>query len=267
VSYAPGIVDPETKDRALQTLTRVPPFRSPGARRRALAAWRGVRRGRRRLFEGLGSERYSRPGILGLDRHLPDRGFFVEAGAHDGYIGSNTYYVARFRGWSGVLIEPIPALYECCVSERSESKVFNCALVRSGFGRDEVVMRYGGPQSVVKGAWEWAAANEAPSQLEWSQQGCAHGWEARYEVGVPARTLTSVLDEADAPATIDLLSLDVEGYELEVLKGLDFARYTPTLIVLEFFEGLPGRDELGRLLADYDEIDRLSPSDLLFRRK
>jgi FkbM family methyltransferase len=261
------MVGPEAKDRALRTLTRIPPFRSPNARRRVVAAWRGVRRSRRRLFERLGSERYSRPGVPGLDRHLPARGFFVEAGAHDGYTGSNTYYLARFRGWSGVLIEPIPALYERCVIERSGSKVFNCALVSSEFDRDEVVMRYGGPQSVVKGAWEWADAYEAPSQLEWSQRGCAHGWEDPYDVGVPARTLTSVLEEAGAPARIDLLSLDVEGYELEVLKGLDFARYTPTLILLEFFEGLADRGELDSLLAGYEEIDRLSPSDLLFRRK
>lgn len=46
-----------------------------------------------------------------LARHLPEHGgFFVEAGANDGYTQSNTYWLERFCGWEGILIEPIPAL-------------------------------------------------------------------------------------------------------------------------------------------------------------
>src|SRR6266516_1818539 len=68
---------------------------------------------RRALFERFGSARYSRVAIHGLDRmlerHLPRRpGTFVEAGAYDGVFQSNTYYLERFWGWSGVLIEPLP---------------------------------------------------------------------------------------------------------------------------------------------------------------
>ena len=33
---------------------------------------------------------------------------------------------------------------------------------------------------------------------------------------------------------IDFLSIDVEGYEIEVLQGLDFNKYKPKLVVLEF---------------------------------
>ena len=48
-------------------------------------------------------------------RHLTRRGgVFVEAGANDGYAQSNTYYFERMRGWSGVLIEPVPELAHHC---------------------------------------------------------------------------------------------------------------------------------------------------------
>ncbi|HEV2762913.1 MAG TPA: hypothetical protein VGV38_07960, partial [Pyrinomonadaceae bacterium] len=54
-----------------------------------------LERERRRVFETLGLPRYSRPGRDDLDRklapYLPARGFFVEAGALDGYTASNTY--------------------------------------------------------------------------------------------------------------------------------------------------------------------------------
>jgi len=51
-------------------------------------------------------------------------------------------------------------------------------------------------------------------------------------VMVPARTLTSILDEV-AMSPIDLLSLDVEGFEIEVLKGLDFVKHKPRYILVE----------------------------------
>jgi hypothetical protein len=52
-------------------------------------------------------------------------------------------------------------------------------------------------------------------------------------VTVSVRTLTEVLREAGAPAEFDLLSLDVEGYEPEVLRGLDFKEFRPRVLCIE----------------------------------
>jgi FkbM family methyltransferase len=51
-------------------------------------------------------------------------------------------------------------------------------------------------------------------------------------VKVPARTLTDILDKCSVKS-IDLLSVDVDGFELQVLEGLDFFRYRPYYIVIE----------------------------------
>ena len=53
-----------------------------------------------------------------------------------------------------------------------------------------------------------------------------------FHENIPTRTLTSILDETQ-PKEIDLFSLDVEGYELNVLEGLDFEKYKPKIIVVE----------------------------------
>ena len=50
----------------------------------------------------------------------------------------------------------------------------------------------------------------------------APGAQAAYVIVVPTRTLDSILEEAEAPAPIDLLSIDVEGHEVEVLQRLRF---------------------------------------------
>ena len=52
-------------------------------------------------------------------------------------------------------------------------------------------------------------------------------------IDVPVRTLDEILNEAHAPRAFDLLSVDVEGHELDVLRGFDFGRWRPRLILLE----------------------------------
>uniref|UniRef100_A0A6C0E6T5 Methyltransferase FkbM domain-containing protein n=1 Tax=viral metagenome TaxID=1070528 RepID=A0A6C0E6T5_9ZZZZ len=54
-------------------------------------------------------------------------------------------------------------------------------------------------------------------------------------VSVPANTLTSILDRVAGIETIDLLSLDTEGYELDILKGLDLTRYRPRYMLIEVY--------------------------------
>jgi hypothetical protein len=89
----------------------------------------------------------------------------------------------------------------------------------------------------------------------------------RHSYGALARTLTSLLDEVDAPLAFDLLSLDVEGNELAVLQGLDLQRYKPEWILVETRE-----PEIAEYLSmsGYQVHSRLTDynaySDLLFAR-
>ncbi len=52
-------------------------------------------------------------------------------------------------------------------------------------------------------------------------------------IEVPVRTLDDILDEANAPAPIDFLSIDVESHEIEVLNGVTLTRWQPRLILIE----------------------------------
>lgn len=183
--------------------------------------------------------RSPRPALNGLDRKLERYlnfrgGFFIEAGANDGYSQSNTYYLEKKLGWRGVLVEGIPELFDLCRQQRPGSKVYNCALVSQDFNGPTITMHYAGLMSMVDGALK-----SEPLQVSHLRTGMEiQRIEKSYSVEVPARTLEAVLDDVPDLPQIDFLSLDVEGHELSVLDGLNLSKYRPIYILVEarFFE-------------------------------
>jgi FkbM family methyltransferase len=228
---------------------------------------RFLSRARRLGFERFGSARYSRPALFELDRklegYLPQReGFFVEAGAFDGYLQSNTYYFERIKGWTGLLVEPVPEFYEACRRERARSRVFNCALVSPDREGEMVRLTVGNLMSLVHGAQGSTQADRVHVET-----GTRGGREPNYDIEVQGRTLSALIDEAAAPE-IDLLVLDVEGYEPEALAGLDLNRHAPRFLLVEMLEAGRTRSRIEGLMGErYEFVDQLSPHDHLYRRR
>lgn len=236
-------------------------------RKQILLLSRRIKRYRRHLAERMGSNRYSQPALYQIDRRLAEifgcrPGFFVEAGANDGFRQSNTYYLERFCGWSGVLVEPIPELYERCRRERPRSKVVHSALVADA-SIESIPMAFADLMSVVAGT-------KGEHESRWLAHGLSRVGvvvEPSYQVCVPAKTLTAVLDEVTAPTDPDLLSVDVEGYEVEVLRGLDLERYAFRCILVEIADGAHA-DAIDEILASsYEKRQMLSHHDALYRRR
>ncbi len=220
---------------------------------------------RRYFFEFLGSERYSRPYRRGvgkiIEKYLSQNGFFIEVGANNGFSESNTYYLERFRNWKGVLIEPIPHLYQECVKERPNSQVFNCALVSPDYPEPEIEMMYGHLMSLVKGAFDDDDIEAERVAIAGRKLGFTP-----YKIKVPARTLTSILDEANTPK-IDFFSLDVEGFELNALQGLDFDKYLPEYMLIECLNE-ESFQEIESYIGDrYNLFEKASQVDYLFKSR
>lgn len=205
---------------------------------------------RRRLYESFGSFKYSKMALSDLDDKLAPflnfkGGVFIEAGANDGVSQSNTYYLEKARGWRGVLVEPVPRLFEKCKNNRKKSVVYNCALVSPEEEGDIVNICESGDRGLL------SKISENNNRLD------------GVVTAVCGRTLTSVLSEVRLER-IDFFSLDVEGYELSVLKGFDFSKVTPRFILVETAQ-VENVDQC--LRHDYDRIAQLTFHDYMYQLK
>ncbi len=157
-----------------------------------------------------------------------ENGFFIEAGANDGISQSNTLYFEKYKNWQGILIEAIPELADKCRVNRSKSVVENYALVPFDYGQDYIKVYYCNLMSFVDGAMKSEEEKKVQLKAGCQVQNINHS----YEINVPATTLTAIIDKYGVE-NIDLFSLDVEGFELDVLQGIDFDKYQPKFMLIE----------------------------------
>jgi FkbM family methyltransferase len=188
-------------------------------------------------------------------------GFFLEAGANDGLLFSNTAYLERYLGWSGILVEAIPHKFVECVRNRPGSIVEHCALVPPGFKADFVEMRYEDLMSFAPGLADIDAVEQVDRGKRFLLGSERRLSDCRFLA--PAMTLAGILHKHGVEK-IDFMVLDVEGAELEALRGLDFSSCRVDRILIE------ARDApaVAEFLAAYGFGDgrRLTDLDYLFTR-
>lgn len=148
--------------------------------------------------------------------------FFVDIGAYDGVTDSNTYYF-ELTGWKGLCIEPHPHYFPICAKNRPNSKCLNLAAWDEDGESTEFYATMPGAASRI-GQLE---------ELEKTLKLYPH-----IKIGDPIRVLTRTLDtiflETGVPKNFELLSVDVEGTEMSVLRGLTLRDYLPRIVIVEY---------------------------------
>ena len=185
-------------------------------------------------------------------------GFFIEYGAGNGILNSNTYLMEKEFGWNGILSEPANVYYPQLENNR------NCFI----------------DQNCV-----WSSSNkeltliEAPKQID-------SGMSSIYEFAFDDRfskirskgkkhkvnsiTLEELLKKYNAPNIIDYISIDTEGSEYETLKNFNFKKYTFRFITCEHMYVKKKRDDIFKLLNSngYERIcENLSGQDDWYIKK
>jgi FkbM family methyltransferase len=193
---------------------------------------------------------------------LPHKnGYYIEIGANDGISQSNSLYFERKKNWSGVLVEPDKENYHLLTKNRKKSnKFFNTACVSFDFKESFIEFIYSNLMSVtVNDKSDFDKVNtHALSGMDFLAKD-----EMIKTYIVPAMNLESILEKADAPSLIDFFSLDVEGHELDVLKGLSHIKYRFKYILIETSEFAIISSYLNN--ARYHFMEKLSHHDYLFK--
>lgn len=140
-------------------------------------------------------------------------GFFVEIGANHPQKGSQSWGLEQ-NGWQGILVEPQPELAIELRNSR-KAKVFEVACSSPENADRRLPFYVAGPLSSL------------------NRDRMAPGAKPEAVLEVPTMTLDEILIAANAPRHFDFLSIDVEGHELEVLRGFDCQRWEPRLVLLE----------------------------------
>ncbi len=171
------------------------------------------------------------------------QGFFVEVGAYDGVVFSNTYFLEAL-GWRGILVEPNSTVVDCCARARPFSRTVHAALSDTPGGAMELFVVEG-----ERGLDALSYVGNPQAQLDRVKRS---GGRVRTTT-VPRMTLDEVLGEE--VTHLDVVSIDVEGHELSVLAGFDIDRFRPDVMVIE--DNTHGRDRgVPQLLASHGYVER-----------
>jgi FkbM family methyltransferase len=153
---------------------------------------------------------------------VPEVRFFIDIGANDGISGSNSFYFA-LRGASGVCFEP--------TSEPFRKLQSLYALRRDVVCRKIAVSDRDGETEIVAADYY----SFLPETEDSAHSSVSKAWPlvTPKPEGVILKTFSHAIADVQVPATVDLLSLDVEGHELNVLSSIPFDEYRFRCIVVE----------------------------------
>ena len=152
-------------------------------------------------------------------------GFFVDVGSGPGTIGSNTKALEEL-GWTGICVDPFPSQMEdrTCRMEKE--------VVSSSSGQIVKFHTHAGLGGIADTLGKWKEEAEKSPVVE-----------------LKTITLGELLSRDQAPSFIHFLSVDIEGGELEALKGIPFDKYRFGSMAIEHNEEEPKRTDILKFLA------------------
>jgi len=147
--------------------------------------------------------------ILPLFSEPQQRPVFLEVGGYDGIHESNTLFLQRCLGWSGLMIEASPQKFDELVANRPGVAALHSALSERCEPNSSI--RFGG-----------TGTSSAILSDRRSRSG----------IEVPCAPLRHLLDALNVPH-ISFMSVDVEGAEAEVVRSIDWSRQSVAVMVVE----------------------------------
>jgi FkbM family methyltransferase len=173
----------------------------------------------------------------GLDRIVHDQffagataGVFVDVGAaRPDYLSMSAIY--RTLGWRIIAIEPNPIFCQAYREAGHEVLEYACADRDEDNVNFEIVDSHGAAYEEGAVTFESFSALTVKDSYESS---LSTGKLDVRSITVNVRKLDTLLAEhAPELEHMEIVSIDVEGWELEVLRGFSLERYRPSVLIIE----------------------------------
>lgn len=142
---------------------------------------------------------------------------YIDIGAHHPWYYNNTYLFYR-QGARGINVEPDPSLYAGLRRGRRHDVNLN-----TGIGPHEAEMDFYVMSARTLNTF---SASEARKLVD------EHGQNIVETKCIKVQTFAQTVD-THMGRTPDLVSLDVEGLDLDILRSIDFSKYRPHVFCVE----------------------------------
>lgn len=154
-------------------------------------------------------------------------GIFIEIGGYDGITGSNTYFLEKNLNWSGIIIECNPKMVQKCKENRN-CIICDKAIYKESNKEIEIVIPEG--KEILGGKEQLSGIKEyiKPESLNAFKD----SYKQYKTINVKTININDLLEE-NKLYEIDYVSLDIEGYELEVLKTWNFDKFKVNYLTIE----------------------------------
>lgn len=182
-------------------------------------------------------------------------GTFVEFGALDGLLHSNSLYFERELGWQGLLIEANPTAFDAMIQSGRKCDMLNAAIYDLG-GSVEF-------EKIDGNLYGWSGIREDIEPDHWQRIWRDTAAEQRSNIRVQAVPLETVLLSFGV-RDIDYMSIDVEGAELKILSVFPFEKFNIDVLGVE---DNFGNEELDALIKrnGFQFLQKVGP-DRMYRR-
>ena len=167
-------------------------------------------------------------------------GYFVEFGATDGVMLSNSWLLEREFGWNGICAEPNPGFLRDLRANRRCQITDACIGATTGAEVEFILA------DVYGGIVDYAGIDSHGGKREAYRR-------AGQVVRLTTLSLEDLLIRHDAPREIDYLSIDTEGSEFDILRAFPFADWAIRLITVEH-NFTPAREQIHALLSGYGYV-------------
>lgn len=175
------------------------------------------------------------------------KGKYIELGAMNGITCSNTKFFEDSHQWTGILIEPTKNLYDSLVINRPNNKLYNSLVSDNIKDYDFKYFENLGVSCIV---------DTMPSNHD---RLYFNSWRPQFKnqpqglIKMKSNTMENIINDSGIKE-FDLLSLDVEGHELNVLKSINFEKTLIHVILVEMLDDNSNLDDINNLLVSKNYV-------------